>query len=71
MEESRKSRPSRVSQEKMERLWLIEDVHEFTLIPISTLKLYTATGRIPSLKIGRHRRYDPNEIRKWVKRSAS
>lgn len=66
----RAHRESRVSQEKMERLWLIDDVHEFTGIPISTLKLYTATGRIPSLKIGRHRRYDPVEIRKWIKRSA-
>lgn len=61
----------KVSAEKMERLWLIEDVHEFTSIPISTLKLYTATNQIPSIKIGRHRRYDPVEIRKWLKRKAS
>ncbi|CAK0739493.1 DNA-binding protein [Azospirillaceae bacterium] len=61
----------KISQEKLERLLLIEDVHELTSIPISTLKLYTATGKIPSIKIGRHRRYDPAEIRKWLKRMAS
>lgn len=64
-------RKTKVSQDKMERLWLIEDVHEFTSIPISTIKLYTATDQIPSLKIGRHRRYDPVEIRKWLERKKS
>lgn len=58
----------RISAEKMERLWLIEDVHEYTQIPMSTLRLYTATSEIPSIKIGRHRRYDPIEIRKWIER---
>lgn len=64
--EERKS--SKISQQKMERLWLIEDVREFTSIPISTLKFYVATNQIPSIKIGRHRRFDPDEIRKWIKR---
>lgn len=65
------TRESKISAEKAERLWLIEDVHEYTSIPLSTLKLYVATNRIPSIKIGRHRRFDPVEIRKWIKRKAS
>jgi hypothetical protein len=64
-------RASKVSQEKMERLWLIEDVHEFTSIPISTLKLYVALNKIPSIKIGRHRRFEPEQIRRWIKKKAS
>ncbi len=60
----------KLGEAKMERLWLIEDVKEFTQIPISTLRLYTATEQIPSIKIGRHRRYDPVEIRKWIQRKA-
>lgn len=71
-QETRKvKRPTRISSEKMERLWLIEDVKEFTGIAISTLKLYVALNKIPSLKIGKHRRFDPDEIRKWIKRKAS
>jgi excisionase family DNA binding protein len=71
MDQPERKRPSRISQEKIERLWLIEDVHEFTSIPISTLKLYVATNQIPSIKIGRHRRFDPDEIRKWIKRKSA
>lgn len=66
-----RKRPSRISHEKMERLWLIEDVAEFTTIPISTLKLYVATNQIPSIKIGRHRRFDPEEIRRWIKKKGA
>lgn len=61
----------KVSQPKIERLWLIDDVHLYTGIPISTLKLYIATDQIPSIKIGRHRRFDPNEIKKWILRKST
>lgn len=64
-------RASKISTEKMEKLWLIEDVAEFTTIPISTLKTYIALNKIPSIKIGRHRRFEPEEIRRWLKKKAS
>lgn len=56
---------------KIERLWHIDDVHEYTGIPVSTLKLYIATDRIPSIKIGRHRRFDGDEIKKWIRRKST
>ena len=64
-------RPSKISSEKLARLWLIEDVHEFTSIPISTLKMYIALDKIPSFKIGRHRRFDQEEIRRWMKKQSA
>lgn len=58
----------KLTPERLESLWTIDDLAEFTKISIRTLKLYTITGRLPSIKIGRHRRYIPDEIRKWLKR---
>jgi excisionase family DNA binding protein len=60
-----------MEEKKMERLWTVEDVMEFSGLPRSTINLYIATSRIPSLKIGKHRRFVPEEIRKWIKRIAS
>lgn len=64
-------RASKISQDKMERLWTIQDLSEFTGIPVTTLKMYVALNRLPSLKIGRHRRFEPEEIRRWLKKKAS
>ena len=61
----------RISSEKMERLWLIEDVQEFTSLSVSTIKMYIATGQIPSIKIGKHRRFDPEDIRRWIKKKGA
>jgi len=55
----------------MESLWKFEDVQKFLQIPVRTLKLYVATNEIPSIKIGSHRRFDPDKIRKWLESKAS
>lgn len=52
-------------------LMTIEDLGKFLQIPISTLRLYTATGEIPSIKIGRHRRYRTEEVERWLKRKSA
>jgi hypothetical protein len=55
----------------LESLWTIEDLQAFTRIPLRTLKLYIATDELPSIKIGKHRRFDPYKIRKWLESKAS
>jgi excisionase family DNA binding protein len=52
-------------------LWTLEDLQAFTKIPMRTLKFYIATKEIPSIKIGRHRRFDPDEIKRWLKKKVT
>jgi DNA-binding transcriptional MerR regulator len=49
------------------RLWTVQDLSEFLGIPVDTIrgwrtKKYGPTAR----KIGKHLRYDPAEVRRWL-----
>ncbi len=50
------------------RLWSVVETATFLGVPPKTLYQwrYTATGP-PSHRIGRHVRYDPAEVRSWVR----
>lgn len=50
-----------------ERLWSIEDTAEYLQIPVGTLYRwrYRRTGP-RAFKVGRHLRYDPNDVRRWL-----
>lgn len=60
-----------MNKKKLEQLMTVDDLIELTRIPRSTLLLRVATGEIPSIKIGRHRRFLPEDILKWLKKQAS
>lgn len=56
---------------EIDKLLTTKEISEFLQIPMSTIKLYVACDEIPSIKIGRHRRFDINEVKKWLKKKAS
>lgn len=50
-----------------ERLWSVAEVSRFLGIPVATLRAWRCQGRGPaSVKLGRHVRYDPDNVRDWV-----
>ena len=61
-----------VSKEKCrvvsERYVDIKTVSKYTSLPVSTLYEWSATGRIPSIKIGRRRLYDLVDIDRLMAR---
>jgi predicted DNA-binding transcriptional regulator AlpA len=51
----------------MDRLWSVEDVSDYLGIPVKTLYQWKWRGDGPPVrKIGRHLRYDPDAVRRWV-----
>lgn len=52
---------------KLENLWTFSELQEYLQIPRSTIYQYISTGKIPSVMIGRHRRFIPAEIEKAVR----
>jgi excisionase family DNA binding protein len=55
-----------VSSKKTERLWGIAEVAEYLGIPVNTLYQWRHQGVGPrSRRVGRHLRYDPDEVRRW------
>jgi len=46
----------------------IKTVSKYTSLPVSTLYEWSATGRIPSIKIGRRRLYDLVDIDRLMAR---
>ena len=56
----------------VEPLWTVEDVSTFLGVPIATLYQwrYRRTGP-RAIRVGRHLRYDPAEVRAWLERQAA
>ncbi|RZT80227.1 excisionase family DNA binding protein [Micromonospora violae] len=56
----------------VDRLWTVEDVSAFLGVPVGTL--YQWRHRRfgpPAAKVGRHLRYDPQDVRSWVAEQAA
>jgi hypothetical protein len=54
-----------------ERLWSIGDVSWFLGIPVNTLYQWRHHGIGPrAYRVGRHLRYDPAELRRWLSEDA-
>ncbi|ASR34378.1 excisionase [Prauserella marina] len=52
---------------KMHRLWTVEDVSDYLGVPVKTLYQWKWRGEGPPVrKIGRHLRYDPDAVMRWV-----
>jgi hypothetical protein len=62
-----KSSAAAVSVPTCDRLWNARDVAAFLDVPVATLHQwrYLGTGP-PAFKVGRHLRYDPDAVRRWV-----
>ena len=50
-----------------DRLWSVTEVSRFLGVPVATLRAWRCQGLGPvSVKLGRHVRYDPDNVRDWV-----
>ena len=51
-----------------ERLWGTEETARYLGVPTGTLYRWRVTGGgPPAYRVGRHLRYDPAEVRAWVR----
>jgi excisionase family DNA binding protein len=50
-----------------DRLWTTKEVAAFLGVPVTTLHRWRYEGTGPdAFRVGRHLRYDPNEVRAWL-----
>ncbi len=56
-----------MGEKKIRELWTIKELVAYLKIPKSTVLMYVAMEKIPSIKIGRHRRFIPDEVEKAIK----
>jgi len=53
----------------LEQLWSVEDVAAYLRVPVETLYRWRKTKYgPPAARIGRHLRYDPSDVRSWVRK---
>lgn len=57
-----------MAEKKHRELWTIKEVVEYLKVPKSTVYLYMAQGKIPSIRVGRHRRFIPDEVERAIKK---
>lgn len=57
-----------MGEKKHQQLWDTDDVVAYLRLPRSTVKLYIALNKIPSIKIGRHRRFIPADVERAIKK---
>ncbi|MGW4678365.1 helix-turn-helix transcriptional regulator [Micromonospora taraxaci] len=56
----------------VDRLWTVEDVSAFLGVPVGTLYQWRHRRFGPrAAKVGRHLRYDPQDVRSWVAEQAA
>jgi hypothetical protein len=55
-----------------DRLWTVKDVSAFLAVPVSTLHQWRYHGTGPAaFRVGKHLRYDPDVVRRWLVDSCS
>jgi predicted DNA-binding transcriptional regulator AlpA len=55
-----------------ERLWTIQETSTFLGVPVSTLYHWNYRDEGPKpYKVGRHLRYDPRAVMRWLEDSAA
>ncbi|WP_435820635.1 helix-turn-helix transcriptional regulator [Micromonospora purpureochromogenes] len=60
------------ARELVDELWSVEDVAAFLRVPVETLYRWRKVKYgPPAARIGRHLRYDPTEVRAWVRSRAA
>ena len=53
------------------RLWTVEDVSTYLGVPVKTLYQWKWRGEGPPVrKVGRHLRYEPAAVKRWVSKAA-
>ncbi|NLT55551.1 MAG: helix-turn-helix domain-containing protein [Actinomycetales bacterium] len=50
-----------------ERLWTVQEVSDFLVVPVETLYQWRYLDTGPeAFRVGKHLRYDPDEVRRWL-----
>lgn len=63
---------NRPGQQTIERLWTVHDAAVFLGVPVGTLYQWRTRGLGPrAFRVGRHLRYDPADVRKWLEEQAA
>lgn len=57
-----------MGEKKVRELWTIEELVAYLKLPKSTVYTYVADGLLPCVKIGKHRRFIPDDIERALKR---
>lgn len=58
--------------DKSECMWTPEELSAFLQVPVATLYRWRYLGTGPvAYRAGRHLRYDPAEVRAWLRRDAA
>jgi excisionase family DNA binding protein len=52
----------------MDTLWTVQDVARVLNVPVSWVYARAEDGSVPSVKVGRYRRFEPAAIQAWVER---
>jgi Helix-turn-helix domain len=66
------SAPVGVAAMPVGRLWTVQEVAEFLVIPVATLHQWRYLGTGPAAyRVGRHLRYDPAAVRAWLDEQVS
>ena len=47
-------------------LWTVEDVAAYCRVQVSLVRYWLRCSDIPSIKLGRQRRFDPEDIKQWI-----
>ena len=61
-----------VSVPTCDRLWTMDDVSAFLGVPVATLFQWRSRGEAPpGIRLGKHVRFDPDQVRAWVAEQAA
>lgn len=61
-----------IETETAERLWTIEDVSAYLVVPVGTLYQWRVRGEGPPCRrLGKHLRYEPAVVRAWFSSEVS
>lgn len=69
---STKQMPTTAPIPTCDRLWTIHDVSDFLGVPVMTLYQWRHKGEGPqATRLGKHLRWDPDQVRRWFAEQAA
>jgi excisionase family DNA binding protein len=57
-----------MNEKKVRELWTFDELLAYLKMPRTTVYLHISRGLIPSIKVGRHRRFIPDEVERALRR---
>lgn len=57
-----------MGEKKVRETWTMEQLSEYLQLPLSTAYQLVAQGKIPVVKLGKHRRFIPEEVERALRK---